>query len=49
MDDGAAIHWVGRDIEAVVSSRPHARAFRVHAENGHIVEEALETRLLPAP
>jgi hypothetical protein len=49
VDDGAALHFEdGRLIEAV-SSRPNARAYRVHAEAGQVVEEALPTRHLGTP
>ncbi len=44
--DGAALHFVGRDLERVVSSRPQARAYRVTWARGEVVETALETRYL---
>jgi hypothetical protein len=44
--DGAALHFVGRDLERVVSSRPEARAYRVQWSRGKVVETPLETRYL---
>jgi peptidase E len=44
--DGAALHFVGRDLERVVSSRPDALAYRVHWSRGKVVETPLETRYL---
>ena len=32
--DGAALHFVGRDLERVVTSRPQARAYRVSWSRG---------------
>lgn len=49
LDDGAAAYFVGGKATEFVSSRPHARAFHVQADHGHVTEEALHTRLLPAP
>jgi dipeptidase E len=42
-DDGAALHFVGEDLAAVVSSRPAARAYELRHEHG-----AIERRVLPA-
>ncbi|HEU4657345.1 MAG TPA: peptidase E [Capillimicrobium sp.] len=47
--DGAALHFVGRDLERVVSSRPQARAYRVAWSHGEVVETPLETRYLGSP
>jgi dipeptidase E len=44
--DGAALHFVGRDLERVVSSRPEACAYRVAWSHGEVVETPLETRYL---
>jgi dipeptidase E len=33
-DDGAALHFVGSELDRVVSSRPGARAYRVEAADG---------------
>jgi peptidase E len=46
--DGAALHFVGRDLERVVASRPSARAYRVTWSRGQVVETKLETRYLGA-
>jgi peptidase E len=46
--DGAALHFVGRDLERVVASRPTARAYRVTWSRGQVVETELETRYLGA-
>jgi len=47
-DDGAALHFVGRGLHAVVSSRPRARAYHVAPVDGAVVETPLETRYLGA-
>jgi dipeptidase E len=44
--DGAALHFVGRDLERVVTSRPEARAYRVSWARGAVTETPLETRYL---
>jgi peptidase E len=41
--DGAALHFVGRDLERVVTSRPEARAYRVAWSRGRVVETRLES------
>ncbi|HVA76292.1 MAG TPA: peptidase E [Candidatus Binataceae bacterium] len=46
LDDGAAAHFVGTRLKEVVSSRPHARAFRVTASGGRVVETPLKVRYL---
>lgn len=45
-DDGAAIHYVGRRIAAVVASRPSARAYAVRLVGGKVIETPLEARRL---
>jgi peptidase E len=45
-DDGAALHFVGKDLVEVVSSRRAAAAYRVETREGQIVEERLPTRFL---
>jgi dipeptidase E len=40
-DDGAALHFRGRQLERVVSSRPHARAYRVEPRGHEVVEAPL--------
>jgi peptidase E len=47
-DDGAALHFVGRRLLRVVSSRPAARAYRVSRSGGEVVERALEVEYLGA-
>jgi dipeptidase E len=41
LDDGAAAHFVNGTLANVVSSRPHARAYRVESVNGQAVETVL--------
>jgi peptidase E len=45
-DDGAALHFVGRELRRVVSSRPCARAYRVEPLHGDVVETPLPARYL---
>jgi dipeptidase E len=45
-DDGAAIHFVGRKILRCVSSRPHAKAYRVERRGRHAIETELPTTFL---
>jgi peptidase E len=40
-DDGAAIHFVGRRILRCVSSRPHAKAYRVQRRGANVIETPL--------
>jgi peptidase E len=47
-DDGAALHFVGRELVEVVSSRPDASAYRVSLRDGRVQEEELATRFLGA-
>ena len=42
-DDGIALHYVGTELETVVSSRPHARAYSVRKKSGRIEEEIIRT------
>jgi dipeptidase E len=48
-DDGAALHFLGPRLARVVSSRPHAGAYRVEAVGGQAVESPLATEYLGAP
>jgi peptidase E len=48
-DDGAALHFAGRRLREVVSSRPEARAYQLALKNGAVVETRLETRFLARP
>ena len=45
-DDGAALHFAGTQLVEAVSSRPHARVYRLELSNGEVVETPLETRYL---
>ncbi len=46
-DDGSALHFVDGALREVVSSRQHARAYRVmRANDGAVVETGLPTRYL---
>jgi dipeptidase E len=47
LDDGAAAHFVGSDLSRVVSSRPNAKAYRVHLEGDQPVETELPVEQLP--
>jgi peptidase E len=48
--DAAALHFVGTELAEVVSSRPEARAFYVHADpQAGAVEHELPVRYLGAP
>lgn len=42
LDDGAALHFVGQQLEAVVTSRPEARAYRVELAADGVAERPLE-------
>jgi dipeptidase E len=44
-DDGVAIHFIDQEIRNIVSSRPDAKAYRVHYDNG-VKEVELETTFL---
>jgi dipeptidase E len=48
-DDGAALHFVGRRLHAVVASRPNARGWRIERRGRRVVETALATRFLGTP
>jgi peptidase E len=47
-DDGAALHFIGADLKAVVSSRQSARAYSVRLNGAEIEEAALPTTWLGA-
>jgi peptidase E len=49
LEDGVALHLVGGELHAAVSSRPGARGFRLGRSDGKLVEQPLAPRLLPAP
>lgn len=48
-EDGAALHFVDRDLAGVVSSRPGAKAHWVERRGEEIVESVLPGRYLGAP
>ena len=48
-DDGAALHFVGRELAGAVSSRADARAYRVERRGTDVVEEMIPTRFLGQP
>jgi peptidase E len=41
-DDGVGLHYIGTDLAKVVSSRPHAKAYRVERRGKEVVETVLE-------
>ena len=45
-DDGAALHFVGTRLKEAVSSRPNARARRIHLRRRKVVEDELKVRYL---
>src|SRR4051794_28650547 len=47
-DDGAALHFRGEELEAIVSSRPHAKAYRVEPVDDEVVETVLDPAFLGA-
>ena len=48
-DDGAALHFRGRDLHRAVASRPKARAFRVEPIDDEVAETPLDVEYLGAP
>jgi hypothetical protein len=46
VDDGAALHFVHRELRGVVSSRPRARAYRVEPLDGDVAETPLPVSYL---
>lgn len=40
-DDGVALHFVDKELKAVVSSRPDARAYRLRLVENEVIEEAI--------
>lgn len=47
-DNGAALHFAGRELVEVVTSRPWAAAYRLSLAGGEVVEEKLPARFLGA-
>lgn len=48
-DDGVGLLFRGTRLAEVVSSRPHARAYRVARAEGGVIEDPVETRYVGAP
>lgn len=44
--DGTALHFVGERLAAVVSSRPHAKAYRMASVKGRVTKRSLDVRYL---
>ncbi|WP_019155158.1 Type 1 glutamine amidotransferase-like domain-containing protein [Robertmurraya massiliosenegalensis] len=44
-DDGVALHYIGQELETIVSSRANAKAYRLSVEE-EVVEAVLETNYL---
>jgi peptidase E len=47
--DGAALHFVGTELAHVVTSRQHARAYRVAPDGANVTESELATEFLGTP
>jgi peptidase E len=47
-DDGVGLHFIGDCLEKAISSRPHAKAYRVEKSDRSIRETVLETLYLGA-
>jgi peptidase E len=45
-DDGAGLHFRGTELSAIVSSRPHARAYRVVRDGDRAIETPLDAKFL---
>lgn len=48
-DDGCALHFVGGQLQRIVTSRPEARAYRVELNDNHVVETPLQSQYLGRP
>jgi peptidase E len=48
-DDGAALHFRGEELAAVVTSKPYASAYRVEALGPEVVETPLRAERLGSP
>jgi dipeptidase E len=46
VEDGAALHFRGTELDDVITSKPRAKAYRVEAVAGEAVETLLEPRYL---
>lgn len=49
LDDGAAAHFEGTELKAVVSSREHARAYRVSMTGDEAAEDVITPSFLGGP
>ena len=47
--DGAALHFIETELARVVTSRPHARAYRVAPEGADVIETELAAHYLGTP
>jgi dipeptidase E len=45
-DDGVGLHYIGTEFTKAVSSRPHAKAFRVEQRGDEVVEAVVEPEYL---
>jgi dipeptidase E len=48
-EDGAALHFAGERLARVVSSRPHATAYRMRSLGGHVQRRKLAAEFLGDP
>jgi dipeptidase E len=45
-DDGAAVHFIDGKFACAISSRAHAKVYKVDKVDGQVIEEAIETHYL---
>lgn len=45
-DDGAAAHFIDGELACTVSSRPHAKVYKVGKLEERVIEEPIETHYL---
>ncbi|GAB4373383.1 MAG: hypothetical protein Kow00121_16580 [Elainellaceae cyanobacterium] len=45
-DDGVGLHFINGTLAKIVSSRPHAKAYRVERQDGVVQETVLEPTYL---
>jgi dipeptidase E len=45
-DDGAAAHFINGEFACAVSSRSHAKVYKVGKVDGQVTEEVIETHYL---
>ncbi len=45
-DEGVALHFVGTTLHEAVSSRKEGRAYKLSLDNGRVIEQTIEPRLL---